>query len=55
MQLAPLVSNHVRTEVAVRPRTIAFVADAFRQVENDGHGQDVVFARQRNERLASSG
>ena len=31
MQLAPLVPNDVRAEVAVRPRTIAFVADAFRQ------------------------
>ena len=55
MQLAPLIADDVRTEVAVRPRSIAFVADALGQIQDDGHRQDVVFARKRDERLARLG
>jgi hypothetical protein len=38
MQLALLIADDVRTEVAVRPRSIPIVADALWQVQDDGDG-----------------
>ena len=52
MQLAPLVADDVRTEVAVGSRSIAVVAHALGQIENDGDGQHVVLAGERHQRLA---
>ena len=54
-QLAALVADDVRAEVAVRPRAVALLADALGQVEHDRDRQHVVLARQRDERLARLG
>ena len=42
----------MRPELAVWPLPIAVLADALGDVEHDRHWQDVVPARQRDERLA---
>ena len=51
MELAPLLADDMRTESAIGSGTVAFVADSLRQIEDDGHRQDVIFAGKRHERL----
>jgi len=48
-QQARMVAHHMRTEVAVGTRRVALLAEAPRQVQDDGDGQRMVFAGQANE------
>src|SRR5580692_88524 len=47
-QLLGLISDDVRSELAVRPTLIAFVADLLWQVENDRHRQNMKLASERH-------
>ncbi len=51
-ELAALVAQHVRAEVAVRARGVAFGTHRVRYIEHDCHGEGVVSLRERDERLA---
>ncbi len=51
-ELAVLLPEHVRAEVAVGTGGVARQADLFGQVEHDRHGQHVMLASERDERPA---
>ena len=51
-QLLRLVSDDVRTELAVGPTLITLVAQLFWQVQNDRHRQNMKLASERDQRLA---
>jgi hypothetical protein len=51
-ELARLVADHVRAEVAVGPAAVAVLTEPLRQVEDDCDRQEVVLARERDERRA---
>src|SRR5262245_13652769 len=55
VELALLVANNVRPKIAVWPRAIPVVADSLGKIQNNGDGQHVVFARQRDQRLPRLG
>ena len=44
-----MVAHHVRAEVAVGTGRVALLAEALRQVENDGDGESVVLAGEAHE------
>jgi len=52
VELALLIADNVRAEVAFGPRPIPIVADTLGQVENDGDREHVMLAGERDERLA---
>src|SRR5947207_4603513 len=45
-ELLALLPNHVRAKVAVIATFVAVLAQPFRKVQNDGHGQTVILPRQ---------
>ena len=51
-QLLRLIAHDVRPEVAVRRVAVPLVAELLRQVEHDRDRQDVILARQLDQRLA---
>ena len=55
MELTPLIPDHVRAEVTIRPRPVPFVTDTLGQIHNNRNRQNVVLARQGHEGLACLG
>ncbi len=51
-ELGDVLASDVLTEASILPLRVARVAELGRQVEDDGHGQHVLLARERDERLA---
>jgi len=50
--LLGLVTNYVRTKLPVRPADIPVLAETFRQIEDDGNREEVIFLRQGDQALA---
>src|SRR6185436_118305 len=50
-QLLLLLSNDVRTEVAIRPLTVSIFTEPDREVQNNRNWKHVILACERNERL----
>src|SRR5207247_11191226 len=55
LHLARLLADHVRTEVPLRPVTIALLAQPLGQVENDRDRQDMILSGERDEGLPRLG
>lgn len=51
-QLLRLISHHVRPKLPIRSAGIALVTEPFRHIENDGDREDVVLARDLDQRFA---
>src|SRR5258706_1775701 len=50
--LLRLITDNMRPEIAVGTCAIALLAKLLGEVENEGHGQDVILARQRDQRFS---
>ena len=53
--LLRLLAHHMRPKIALRPDSISFVADLFRQIKDNGHRQAMELSAQRDDRLARLG
>src|ERR1051326_1145752 len=51
-KLLRLVSHNVRTKLSVRAALVALLAQPLRQVQNDGHGQNMKLASESDQRFA---
>ena len=51
-KLRSLLADDMRTKIPIWATLVAFMAKFLGQIENNRHWQAVIFARQRNQRLA---